>query len=192
MSVLKRSIQVSGFIWSASNLFFVLYYATHATFENSALKYSFWAFMFIQPGIYTLMYLGRVLVQVFQPRRSFPERLRLMLATNLLLPLYVVLAQLKLLHTKLATITEIEYQWDFYRDWDKFGPNTCFPLAIHTTFQAIPQAIIAIKNNDIMYIVIEAMIIWTASAIWLLGLISIVPYILNRREISSNRELLRV
>lgn len=192
MTVLKRSIQISGFIWASANFMCVLYYALNAKFENEELRYSFWAFMFIQPSIYICSYMARVMVQVFSTRRTYGDKLRLMLATNLFLPLYVILAQLKLLHTKLGSITEIEHQLYYYREWDRFGSSTCFPLAVHTTFQAIPQAIIVMKNNDYMHIVIEAIILWTASAIWLLALIAIVPYILNRRRSISESDLIRV
>jgi uncharacterized membrane protein len=62
-------------------------------------------------------------------------RIRLLLSGVILLLIYTVLAEFKLLHLGLAEMTKIEDSWDEITALRKFVKNTLMPIVVHSYFQ---------------------------------------------------------
>lgn len=182
MAVIIQLIQISSTLIASINIIAVFVYLSLASFRTYSLEFCYIFLTLLQPVVNYFIYMYRLLCQIFSQHRDFNNKLRLLIAGNGLILIYIILSEFKLLHTKLARITEIEARWVYYDKWEKFVMNTSLPIMIHIVFQALPQAVVALTNHDTKYFGLEVVILVTTCTLWVTGMASVMAYIVSKRN----------
>lgn len=182
MAVIIQLIQISSTVIACLNIIAVIVYLSLASFRTDSLQFCYIFLTVLQPTVNYFIYLYRLLSQIFSHHRDFNNKLRLLIAGNGLILIYMILAEFKLLYTQLARITELEARWMYFDKWEKFVMNTSMPIMIHIVFQALPQAVVALTNHDVEYFGLEVMILVTTCTLWVTGMASVLAYIVSKRN----------
>jgi hypothetical protein len=170
------------FLANVNNVTTVLY-LIYAQFLMEELRLAFGACLCVQPGVYYLVYLRAGWVSLREEADSVSPEVILFDAVGLLglLPGYVLLGTVKLLHTHWAYIYLAPQRPGMTpREW--FMETKLLPLVTQGLLQCVPCVGVALTNGIDVTSVLHVLFAWSSLAMSIVGLVVVCSLRQNRRR----------